>query len=75
MDITGITVCVDYSDIIEHMLCQNAKFLKTWYIVTSPADSETIQLLGEASCFPKVVSQTPNHHVDQWVKIRHLRAY
>ena len=48
MDILAITVCVHYDDILAHMLEQNAKFLHTWFIVTSPDDTKTIRLI-EAS--------------------------
>ena len=45
MDIIAITVCVNYDDILEQMLVQNAKFLHTWFIVTSPEDTKTIHLI------------------------------
>lgn len=45
MEIVCITVSVNYSDILEHMIEQNSKFFKKWYIVTSPEDTNTIQLL------------------------------
>jgi len=48
MDIITITVCVDYEDILKHMLKQNSKFFKIWYIVTSPDDKRTISLIEEA---------------------------
>jgi len=48
MEIITITVCVKYSDILEHMIYQNSKFFKKWYIITSPEDKNT-QLLIENS--------------------------
>jgi hypothetical protein len=45
MEIIAITVCVNYSDILEFMLKQNIKFLKKWFIVTTKSDTKTIQLL------------------------------
>ena len=45
MEIIAITVCVQYDDILERMLEQNAKFLHTWFIVTSPDDTNTIRLI------------------------------
>jgi hypothetical protein len=48
MDIIAITLCVNYDDILKHMLVQNSKFFKAWYIVTSPEDTKTVQLLKES---------------------------
>ena len=48
MDIIALTICVNYSDILKHLLEQNAKLLKTWYIVTSPDDKETVKLIHES---------------------------
>lgn len=45
MDILAITVCVNYDDLLEHMLEQNSKCLHTWFIVTSPEDTKTIHLI------------------------------
>lgn len=45
MDIIAITISVNYSDILEHMLEQNSKFLHKWFIVTTTADTKTIALL------------------------------
>lgn len=47
MEIVAITLCVNYDDILKHMLVQNSKFFKAWYIVTSPEDTKTLQLLKE----------------------------
>jgi len=44
MDIIAITVCVNYHDILSHMLT-NSKFFSKWYIVTSPEDKDTINLI------------------------------
>jgi choline kinase len=49
MDIIAITVCVNYADILKHMITQNAKFLKAWYIVTSPEDLDTQNLIKGAN--------------------------
>jgi len=49
MDIIGITVSVNYDDILIHMLKQNSQFLKTWYIVTSSTDKDTINLITNAN--------------------------
>ena len=48
MDITTITICVHYSDILKHMLKQNSSFFKVWYIVTSPEDTLTQTLVQES---------------------------
>ena len=45
MDIIAITISVNYSDILEHMLEQNSKILHKWFIVTTTADTKTITLL------------------------------
>jgi hypothetical protein len=45
MEIIAATVSVNYSDILELMLHQNAKLLHTWIIVTSPEDTKTIELV------------------------------
>jgi hypothetical protein len=45
MDIIAVTVSVNYSDILEHMIIQNIQFLKKWFIVTAPEDKKTIDLL------------------------------
>lgn len=47
MDIIGITICVNFDDILFHTIDQNAKFLKEWYIVTDPNDSATLELLAK----------------------------
>jgi hypothetical protein len=49
MDIIGITVSVNYDDILKHLLEQNSKILKLWYIITSPEDKNTIDLVNEAN--------------------------
>lgn len=46
MDIVAITICVNYSDILQHTLIQNAKFFKHWYIVSSPEDDKTALLVS-----------------------------
>jgi len=43
MDIIAITVCVNYHDILSHMLT-NSKFFSKWYIVTCSKDA-TIELI------------------------------
>jgi hypothetical protein len=45
MDIIAITVCVNYYDILTHMLEQNSKMLHKWIIVTSPEDTNTINMI------------------------------
>jgi len=45
MDITAITICVNYSDILGYMIKQNIKFFKKWFIVTTVTDKKTIKLL------------------------------
>ena len=49
MDIIAITISVNYDDILIHMLKQNSQFLKTWYIVTSPTDKDTINIITNAN--------------------------
>ena len=48
MDIIGITVSVNYDDILKHLLQQNSKILKLWYIITSPQDNDTINLVNNS---------------------------
>lgn len=55
MDIIGITICVNFDDILFHTIDQNAKFLSKWYIVTDPNDSATLDLLTKKNL--------PNIHV------------
>jgi hypothetical protein len=45
MGIVAITICVNYDDILKHMLNQNSKFFDVWYIVTSAEDKNTQQLI------------------------------
>jgi hypothetical protein len=45
IDIIGITICVNFDDILYHTIDQNAKMVKILYIITSPTDSDTINLL------------------------------
>lgn len=45
-DIIAITICVNYSDILKHVICQNIKFFRLWYIVTDENDTETIELIN-----------------------------
>ena len=47
MDIIAVTTCVNYSDILKHVIFQNSKFFKLWYIVTSSNDENTIALINE----------------------------
>jgi hypothetical protein len=54
MEIVAITVCVNYHDILTHMMGQNARFFSRWYFVTSPEDSNTLSLIKE-SMLPNVV--------------------
>jgi hypothetical protein len=49
MDIIAITISVNYDDILIHMLKQNSQFLKTWYIVTSSTDKDTINLITNSN--------------------------
>jgi len=44
-EIICITVCVNYSDILKHVIDQNLKFFKKWYIVSSTDDTETHDLV------------------------------
>ena len=46
MDIVGITVCVNFDDILAYTIDQNSKLLKELYIVTAPNDTATIELLN-----------------------------
>ncbi len=48
MEIIAVTVSVNYSDILAHMLHQNAKFFHTWLIVIDPADERTIELIEQS---------------------------
>jgi len=48
MEIIALTICVNYSDILKHVLERNASLLNTWYIVTSPDDKETVKLIHES---------------------------
>ena len=48
MDIIGITVSVNYDDILKHIIYQNSKLLKLWYIVTAPEDKNTIDLVNNS---------------------------
>lgn len=50
MDIIAISVSVNYADILEQIIQQNAKLLHTWIIVTSPEDAKTIQVIENAGC-------------------------
>jgi len=45
LKIIGITVCVNYDDILGHMLEQNLKFLHKWLIVTKKDDKKTIDMV------------------------------
>lgn len=45
MDIIAITVSVNYSDILEHMIAQNIRFLQKWFIITTESDIKTIELV------------------------------
>jgi len=49
MEIIGITVSVNYSDILKHILATNATFLKKWIIVTTAEDTATRSLIAEAN--------------------------
>jgi hypothetical protein len=40
-----ITVSVNYSDILNVILPQNYKFFEKWYIITSPADKDTLDVI------------------------------
>ena len=45
MELLAITVSVQYDDILQHMLEQNSRFIHKWFIVTSPEDKKTIELI------------------------------
>ena len=45
----GVTVSVHYSDLLEIVLPQNAKFFKKWYIVTQETDTETLEVIRKFS--------------------------
>ena len=45
IEITAITVCVNFYDILSHILEHNSFFFKLWYIVTSPEDTKTINFI------------------------------
>lgn len=45
MEVIAITICLNYSHVLEHTIKQNSKFFKKWIIVTSISDTKTIQLL------------------------------
>lgn len=47
MQLIAITVSVNYDDILAHMIHQNLKFLHKWFIVTSPEDKKTIELIDK----------------------------
>lgn len=42
--LSAVTVCVNYSDYFRHCVEQNHKYLDEWVVVTSPDDSDTIDL-------------------------------
>lgn len=46
MELVGITICVNFDDILFHTIDQNAKVLKELYVVTDAKDSATIDLLA-----------------------------
>ena len=48
-DIYAITVSTRYSDLRNIIIKQNAKFFKKWYIITYPADKDTIKVVRDAS--------------------------
>lgn len=45
IEVIAVTVCVNYHDILNHILEQNSKFLKLWLIVTSPEDVDTVNVV------------------------------
>ena len=47
MNIIAISICVNYSDILYYNIEQNSKFFKHQYIITSPEDVKTINLVQE----------------------------
>ena len=49
MEIIAFTICVNFDDILKHMFDQNARFLKKWYIISSPADTQTAELISTAA--------------------------
>lgn len=40
-----ITVSTNYSDILQHIISQNLKFIDKWFIITSESDRSTINLI------------------------------
>jgi len=49
MNIIALTVCVNYYDILKHMLKQNSKFFEKWYIITLHVDTNTINLIEKSN--------------------------
>ena len=49
MEIIAVTVCVNFHDILKHIVYQNSKFFKKWLIVTSQEDTNTIDLINEVN--------------------------
>ena len=45
MDIIALSVSVNYDDILKHLIEQNSKFFLKWFIITSPEDTKTIELI------------------------------
>jgi hypothetical protein len=45
--ITGITVSVNYDNLLDIILPQNYKFFKTWYIVTQENDTKTLDVINK----------------------------
>ncbi len=43
----GVTVSTKYSDILDIVFPQNAKFFDKWYIITSPDDEDTINVINK----------------------------
>jgi hypothetical protein len=41
----GITVSTNYSDLLPYVLEANERYFKEWYVITSPLDEETINIL------------------------------
>lgn len=53
MDLIAITICVNYSDILQCMIQQNCNFFKKWFIITSPEDTQTIKIIEVFRKFKK----------------------
>ena len=55
MELTCITISTKYDDILKIIMPQNYKFFKTWYIVTDPNESKTINVIKDCN-YPNVIT-------------------